>query len=214
LGSLGNREDQALGLWLHTTLAVDEEAIVARIMRGQGRATWLMWGPGVNGYNAAMDVRPKVDLAKAKTLLAEAGYPNGFEVTLDCPNDRYIAGEQICVALSAMWARIGVKVNVFARTKVRFFADIAITNVAEVAHLDTLMQAAVLHLGVVADLGARPDVAASPEVAVRPDRRAGGTGALTRAAGIAGGLARKSRGVAPNRSLNVRVAWAASAKPH
>ena len=106
-------------------LAIDEDAIVARIMRGQGRPTWLMWGPGVNGYNKDMDVRPKVDIAKAKALLAEAGYPNGFEVTLDCPNDRYIADEQICVALSAMWARIGMNVKVFARTKVRFFADIA-----------------------------------------------------------------------------------------
>ena len=105
-------------------LAVDAEAIVSRVMRGQGRATWLLWGPGVNGYNAAMDVRPKVDIAKAKALLAEAGYPQGFEVTLDCSNDRYIADEQICVALSAMWARIGMKVNVFARTKVKFFADI------------------------------------------------------------------------------------------
>jgi peptide/nickel transport system substrate-binding protein len=94
-------------------------------MRGQGRATWMMWGPGVNGYNAELDKRPKVDIAKAKALLAEAGYPNGFEVTLDCSNDRYIADEQICVALSAMYARIGVKVNVFARTKVKFFADIA-----------------------------------------------------------------------------------------
>jgi peptide/nickel transport system substrate-binding protein len=106
-------------------LAIDEEAIVSRVMRGQGRATWMMWGPGVNGYNAELDKRPKVDIAKAKALLAEAGYPNGFEVTLDCSNDRYIADEQICVALSAMYARIGVKVNVFARTKVKFFADIA-----------------------------------------------------------------------------------------
>jgi peptide/nickel transport system substrate-binding protein len=106
-------------------LAIDEDAIVSRVMRGQGRATWELWGPGVNGYNAALDVRPKVDIAKAKALLAEAGYPNGFEVTLDCSNDRYIADEQICVALSSMYAKIGVKVNVFARTKVKFFSDIA-----------------------------------------------------------------------------------------
>jgi len=106
-------------------LAIDEDAIVSRVMRGQGRPTWMMWGPGVNGYNPDLDHRPKPDVAKAKALLAEAGYPQGFEVTLDCSNDRYIADEQICVALSAMYARIGVKVNVFARTKVKFFADIA-----------------------------------------------------------------------------------------
>jgi peptide/nickel transport system substrate-binding protein len=106
-------------------LAIDEDAIVKRIMRGQGRSTWEMWGPGVNGYNAALDKRPKLDLAQSKKLLAEAGYPNGFEVTLDCPNDRYIADEAICVAISSMMAKVGVTVKVFARTKVKYFADIA-----------------------------------------------------------------------------------------
>ncbi len=110
------------------TLAIDEDAIVSRVMRGQGRSTWLMWGPGVGGFNPEMNTRPKVDLAKAKSLLAEAGYPEGFTVTLDCPNDRYIADEQICVAISAMLARIGVKAEVFARTKVKFFADTGYPN--------------------------------------------------------------------------------------
>ena len=50
----------------------------------------------------------------AKTLLAEAGYPNGFEVTLDCPNNRYINDEEICQALAAMWAQIGVKAKLNA----------------------------------------------------------------------------------------------------
>jgi peptide/nickel transport system substrate-binding protein len=109
-------------------LAIDEDAIVSRVMRGQGRSTWLMWGPGVNGFNPAMNQRPKVDLAQAKALLAEAGYPDGFTVTLDCPNDRYIADEQICVAISAMLARVGVKIEVFARTKVKFFADTGYPN--------------------------------------------------------------------------------------
>jgi len=106
-------------------LGIDEEAITARIMRGQGKPTWEMWGPGVNGFNPALNARPKVDIPEAKRLLAEAGYPDGFTVTLDCPNDRYIADEAICVAISSMLAREGIKVNVFARSKVRFFADIA-----------------------------------------------------------------------------------------
>ena len=110
------------------TLAIDEEAIANRVMRNQGVPLWEMWAPGVQGYNKALDVRPKVDLAKAKALLAEAGYPEGFTVTLDCPNDRYIADEQICVAISAMLARINIKAEVFARTKVRFFADTGYPN--------------------------------------------------------------------------------------
>jgi len=46
--------------------------------------------------------------------MADAGYPNGFEFTIDCPNNRYINDEEICKALASMWARIGLKVNVNA----------------------------------------------------------------------------------------------------
>ena len=86
--------------------------------------TWLMWGPGVNGYDAKLDVRPKPDLAKAKQLMAEAGYPNGFRVSFDCPNDRYVMDEQICTAITSMLARIGVKVDLLAQTKAKYFAKI------------------------------------------------------------------------------------------
>jgi peptide/nickel transport system substrate-binding protein len=108
--------------------AIDEDAIVKRVLRGQGRATWLMYGPGVNGYDAALDKRPPVDPAKAKALLAEAGYPDGFQIQMDCPNDRYVMDEQVCTAVAAMLARIGIKVDVYARTKVKFFADVGYPN--------------------------------------------------------------------------------------
>ena len=90
-------------------LAIDEPPITSRVMLGLGHPTWEMWGPGVNGYNAALDVRPKADPAKAKQLLADAGYPNGFRVGLDCPNDRYVMDEQICTAIVSMLARVGIK---------------------------------------------------------------------------------------------------------
>ena len=83
-----------------------------------------MWGPGVNGYNATLDVRPKADLAKAKQLLAEAGYPNGFRLTLDCPNDRYVNDEAICTAVVSMLARIGMKIDLNAQTKTKHFGEI------------------------------------------------------------------------------------------
>jgi peptide/nickel transport system substrate-binding protein len=105
-------------------LAIDENAIAARVMRGQAHPTWLMYGPGVNGYDAKMDVRPKVDVAEAKKLLADAGYPDGFGVTLDCSNDRYVNDEAICTAIVSMLARIGVKVDLNAQTKSKFFGDI------------------------------------------------------------------------------------------
>ena len=42
------------------------------------------------------------------------GYADGFEVTLDRPNNRYINDEKICVALAGMWAQLKVKVRVNA----------------------------------------------------------------------------------------------------
>jgi len=109
-------------------LAIDEEAIVKRVLRGQGHPSWLMYGPGVNGYDPNLDKRPPVDLAQAKDLLAKAGYPDGFQLQMDCPNDRYVMDEQICTAIAAMLARINIKVDVYARTKVKFFADVGYPN--------------------------------------------------------------------------------------
>jgi peptide/nickel transport system substrate-binding protein len=109
-------------------MAIDEDAIVKRVLRNQGHATWLMYGPGVNGYDPAIDKRLPVDIAKAKSLLAEAGYPDGFQLTMDCPNDRYVMDEQICTAIAPMLARIGIKLDVYARTKVKFFADVGYPN--------------------------------------------------------------------------------------
>jgi peptide/nickel transport system substrate-binding protein len=109
-------------------LSIDEPAIASRVMLGLGHPTWEMWGPGVNGYDAALDVRPKVDPAKAKQLLAEAGYPNGFRVALDCPNDRYVMDEQICTAIVSMLARTGIKVDLIAQTKSKYFNKILAPN--------------------------------------------------------------------------------------
>ena len=109
-------------------LAIDEPTIVQKVMLGLGHPTWMMWGPGVNGYNARLDVRPKVDVNQAKELLKAAGYPNGFRVTFDCPNDRYVMDEQICTAITSMLARIGIKVDLLAQTKAKYFAKILAPN--------------------------------------------------------------------------------------
>ncbi len=105
-------------------LAIDEPSIVQRVMSGLGHPTWTMWGPGVNGYDASLDVRPKADVAKAKQLLADAGYPDGFSIGFDCPNDRYVMDEQICTAIVSMLARAGIKAALSAQPKARFFAKI------------------------------------------------------------------------------------------
>ena len=109
-------------------LAIDEYAIASRVMLGLGHPTAEMWGPGVNGYDAALDVHPKADPAKAKQLLADAGYPNGFRLGLDCPNDRYVMDEQICTAIVSMLARVGLKIDLNAQTKSKFFNKINAPN--------------------------------------------------------------------------------------
>ena len=109
-------------------LAIEEQPIAQRVMLGLGHPTAEMWGPGVNGYDAALDVRPKPDAAKAKELLAAAGYPNGFKLGLDCPNDRYVMDEQICTAIVPMLARIGIKIDLNAQTKTKFFTKINYPN--------------------------------------------------------------------------------------
>ncbi len=102
-------------------LAIDEPLIASRIMRGQAHPSWMMWGPGVNGYDPALDHRPAVDIAQAKKLLADAGYPDGFGVTLDCTNDRYVDDAAICTAIAPMLARIGIKVDLNVQSKSLIF---------------------------------------------------------------------------------------------
>ena len=104
--------------------AIDEEAIKAKVMRGFAHPTALMVGPGVNGYDPALDKRYPYDPAAAKKLLAEAGYGDGFEVGFDCPNDRYVNDEAICQAVVAMLARIGAKANLLAQTRAKYFGKI------------------------------------------------------------------------------------------
>jgi len=103
---------------------IDEDAIKTKVMRGFAHPTALMVGPGINGYDSTLDKRYPYDPVAAKRLLSEAGYPDGFEVGFDCPNDRYVNDEAICQAVVAMLARIGVKVNLLAQTKAKYFAKI------------------------------------------------------------------------------------------
>jgi peptide/nickel transport system substrate-binding protein len=80
-------------------------------------------------FEGAKDFKiPTVDIEGAKKLLAEAGYPQGFEVGMDCPTDRYVNDEAICQAAVGMLARIGVKVNLNAQPKSRYFAKVLATG--------------------------------------------------------------------------------------
>jgi peptide/nickel transport system substrate-binding protein len=108
--------------------AIDIVGIQKTVMRGASRPTGLMVGPGINGFDAAMDKRLPYDQDAAKRLLAEAGYPNGFEVSMNCPNDRYVNDSNICQAVAANLARVGVKINLQAETKGTYFPKILSRN--------------------------------------------------------------------------------------
>jgi len=104
-------------------LAIDEDLIVKQIMRGAATVANGFLVKEVAGYDPDFK-RLGYNPEEAKKLLAEAGYPNGFEVGFDCPNDRYVNDAQICQAVVSMWAKIGIKANLLAQTKSLYFNKI------------------------------------------------------------------------------------------
>jgi peptide/nickel transport system substrate-binding protein len=104
--------------------AIDIEAIRTRVMRGAARPAALMVGPGVQGYPADLDRRLPHDVEAAKRLMVEAGYGTGFELGMNCPNDRYVNDAEICQAVAANLARIGVRIKLQAEPKVSYFPKI------------------------------------------------------------------------------------------
>lgn len=103
--------------------AIDIDGIKKTVMRGASNPSALLVGPGINGFQADMKRLP-YDVEAAKKLMADAGYGNGFEVSMNCPNDRYVNDARICQAVAANLARINVKINLQAETKGTYFPKI------------------------------------------------------------------------------------------
>jgi peptide/nickel transport system substrate-binding protein len=102
--------------------AIDINAIKAQVMRGLSeRPGSTIPIPRARACVPELEKRHPYDVAAAKKLLAEAGYPNGFGFTFNCPNDRYINDEKICVAVAAMWAKIGVNAKVETMPRAQYF---------------------------------------------------------------------------------------------
>jgi peptide/nickel transport system substrate-binding protein len=95
--------------------AIDIETIRKDVMQGLSVPAGMIIPPGVNGHAPELDQRLAYDPAAARALLAEAGYPNGFGVTLDCTNNYYINDEAICGAVAAQLSEIGIAVSVNAK---------------------------------------------------------------------------------------------------
>ena len=105
--------------------AIDIEAIKKAVMRGMSSPTGAMIAPQVHGWTKEMATRIPYDVNKAKALLKDAGYEKGFDLTIDCPNNRYINDEAICQAVAAMWTKVGVKTSVTAMPRAQFFPKVA-----------------------------------------------------------------------------------------
>jgi len=100
--------------------AVDIEAIKSKVMRGMSAPSSILISPLLFA-KADQIKRHAYDVEAARKLMADAGYASGFDLTMDCPNDRYVNDEGICQAVAAMLARINVKVTLNAMPKAKYF---------------------------------------------------------------------------------------------
>lgn len=107
--------------------AINIEAIKKKVMRDLATPSAIMVSPFLFSKSDQFK-RYAYDVAAAKALLADAGYPDGFEVGMDCPNDRYVNDEAICQAVTAMLAKIGIKINLNAQPKSKYFAKVLASN--------------------------------------------------------------------------------------
>ncbi len=103
--------------------AIDIEAIKSKVMRGLSTPSAIMISPFLYARSGEFTRMPH-DPDGAKALLADAGYGDGFEVGMDCPNDRYVNDEAICQAVTAMLAKAGITVNLNAQPKAKYFAKV------------------------------------------------------------------------------------------
>ena len=101
--------------------AIDSDSLHRVTMRGLSQPTGTLVAPQVAGWTEAVHKRFPYNPETSKKLLAEAGYPQGFEVDFACPNNRYINDEEICQAVTAMWAKVGVKAKLRTMPLVTYF---------------------------------------------------------------------------------------------
>ncbi|HYZ32644.1 MAG TPA: ABC transporter substrate-binding protein [Crenalkalicoccus sp.] len=106
------------------SLAIDRQAIVERVMEGAATPSGQFLPPGIFSYVPDLPA-PRADPEEAKRLLAEAGFPQGFRLQLNGPNDRYINDSRIIQAVGQMWTRIGVRTAVEAQPWTTFISRAA-----------------------------------------------------------------------------------------
>ncbi len=103
------------------SVAINRQAIADKVMEGAAVPTGQLLPPGLFGHVPSIKP-PAYDPEGARKLLAEAGYPEGFTLTLHTPNDRYVNDEQVAQAVAGMLAKIGVRTRVEAMPSAVFFS--------------------------------------------------------------------------------------------
>ncbi|AZR73393.1 hypothetical protein BBF96_08365 [Anoxybacter fermentans] len=103
--------------------AINEDEIVRYVMNGHAYPAGQFFPETVFGYNPEIK-RLEYNPEKARELLKEAGYPDGFTITLDAPNDRYVNDAQIAQAIAIQLAKVGIKVNLQIQPKSSYFKKI------------------------------------------------------------------------------------------
>ena len=108
--------------------AVNVPAILQTIMRGNAQEVSQLVSPAMNGYSASLAARPAYDVDKAKALLAEAGYADGFSFGLKCPNNRYLNDESVCQAITGMLAQVGITATLDAMPVQNYWPELRADN--------------------------------------------------------------------------------------
>ena len=108
--------------------AINAELISQKVMRGLAVPTGAFLSPRVDGSLPELDKRLPYDPAKAKALLAEAGYPNGFSITLDCVNIAW--REHVCQAAAAMLTQVGIRTTLRSSPTNQFFPKLSMGTAA------------------------------------------------------------------------------------
>ncbi|MCV6588612.1 MAG: ABC transporter substrate-binding protein [Marinobacterium sp.] len=101
--------------------AINQKGIVKKIMKGFATPAAQFSPKGYLGYNEAL--QPRYNLKKAKQLMKDAGYENGFSITMMAPNNRYVNDAKIAQAVASMLAKIGIKVDLKTMPKAQYWPE-------------------------------------------------------------------------------------------
>ncbi len=104
-------------------MAINEDEIIDKVMHGQAVKTSQVPDAITIGFNADIK-RYEYNPTKAKQLLKEAGYENGFELTVAGPTDRYVQDEKICEAIVKYLTKVGIKATLDVKPKSIFFPEV------------------------------------------------------------------------------------------